>query len=354
MIVLITGGGGMIGQAIAKRHLAAGDQVFIYDTFVNSYRDYENLAGILINNRGNSYSSTERSQDLLRSFFRKLKPDILSIQGSLVSVGESQARPQHYLNNNIGHVSMLIQLMQEVYLPKRIMLAGSMGPYGEGRRECLKCGLIQVYSGHRKVMIPTCSRCQSSTKALPMREDQTLLPLNQYAVSKRSQEDVLRVFALTTNIPTVSLRYFSVYGDDAPPQNPHTGVLSIIGNKILNHSEVELNEDGDQTRDLVHCDDCANAHFHFCHLTMEEPFLALNIGTGVRSSLHKIAGAMLQQMGSSKRLMFNHRIRPGDARDCESDTKLGETLGWRATINLENKIPLYCNWLLENREKFTL
>lgn len=321
MRVLITGGDGMIGQEIAKQHLALGDEVYIYDAHVNPYLDYTNCVGTHLN-----------ENEPIASVLYRINPNIISHQAALVSVGRSQYNISDFVLYNVQFTADLLQaILDTKTFPEMFVHAGSMGPYGEGYPN------------------------------FPITETVPFKPKSVYGVTKAAQEELIRVFSQTYMMPAVSLRYFSVYSTEQSPLNPYTGVLSIIGNQLLNAETVELYEDGRQTRDLINVRDVA-----FANLKAEsyldkirsrgEPYFStFNIGTGKRTTLLEIAVKMESLMGIPKIINCNRKIRAGDVHHIFANTeKANSILDWRPTFNLQEDIPTYCTYLMDNREKFTV
>ena len=138
MKVLVLGGKGLIGQAIVKHHLSKGDDVYTWDDESNKFNDYSNCIG-----KDLYIWNSEYNCETLKEALIKYKFDIISHQAAYVGVGDSQLNPKKYLDNNIGITSELLQAMIDTGIfPERLILAGSMGPYGEGNRICSECGEI--------------------------------------------------------------------------------------------------------------------------------------------------------------------------------------------------------------------
>jgi dTDP-L-rhamnose 4-epimerase len=325
MKILITGGRGFIGQEIAKLHIECGDEVYLYDLKVNPYVDYNK-----------PYFGIDLTENSLQMILLQHTFDIISHQGAVVGVGESQYQIQKYFHYNVEGTAELLQaILNSKKLPNKILFAGSMGPYGEG-----------AYKKENGRFVP-----------IPTKENFKLDPKSIYALTKKMQEELLSAFAQIYNVSVISLRYFSVYSDTFPPLNPLTGVLSIIGNKIINGKAIELYEDGEQTRDLVHSYDVARAHYLACHctLTRSVPLLPINIGTGKNYSMNYIAKKMKEYLHSDKEIVHTHTHRFGDIKNMIADNTYAKVwLGWEPTINLEDSIKSYCEFLKEHWDEFTI
>ena len=342
MNILVTGGYGLIGQAIVKKHISEGDTVYVWDNRSNPYVDYNNVQGIdLYSTHGNLYSAI-KDYDF----------DIISIQASKVGVGESQYKPGEYLMNNLSCVTEIIQACVDLNkFPKKIMFAGSMGPYGEG--EYLSKELEPWYP-YNKYIRDNMEQELYFGKGLSLDETINKNPVSFYALSKMFQEQTLELFSKLYNVPVISLRYFSVYGNMQNPNNPYTGMLSIIANKILNSDVIELNEDGLQTRDLIHCDDIADIHNIICKNKTGCMFYSYNIGTGQSITLKELAEKMIDYTNCTKKLVFNNKVRKGDIKhSCANISKIKQMYNWEPKIKLEDSIKEYCNFIIQNKKSFT-
>ena len=342
--ILITGGGGLIGQAIAKRHLLAGDDVYIYDTRVNPYNDYSNLAGTDVS------GITDISELLSQRKF-----DVISHQAAYVGVGESQYNIYKYVNNNVNFTASLLQTLErnKQLLPDRFLLGGSMGPYGEGPYGCDEHGLC--YPSRKGVPTPTCTICDRALIPLAISEECLTNPKSIYGFTKNAQEQMVKVFAETYGMRTISLRYFSVYGLQSNPNNPFTGVRSIIANKILNNDVVKMYEDGSQTRDLICADDVAEAHLLACTMPQATLFEPYNIGTEVSTPLRVIAERMIAGIGPDKTLIFTDEYRSGDIKFSLSNCgKFRMRSGWSPSIGIDAAIEDYNKYISQHRERFTI
>lgn len=324
MRVLITGGGGLVGQAIAKAHVNMGDEVFIYDTRLNRFNDYSNLVGTDVSIKDKERKLFYTIDDIIKRYD---KFDVISHQAALVGVGQSQYDIYNYVNNNVLFTASLIQaLLDSKKFPDKIIHAGSMGPYGSLTSD--------IFSATENCI-----------------QD----PQSIYAVTKQAQENLLKIFSHAYNVQCISLRYFSVYSTDQNPLNPYTGIISIIANQLLNNDVVELYGDGNQTRDLINVNDVARAHYLASITSLSEIFCPINIGSGVSYSLNEIAHFMRDCMGIEKPIVFNGKYRSGDIKYMRADiTKADRLLKWKPKYNLYDDIKRYCKFVIENKEKFSV
>ncbi len=343
--ILIIGGAGLIGSAIAKYHLSKNDEVYIIDNKSNKFNDYLDFE--------NEKLGIDVTKIPLNELFLKHEFDIISHQAASVGVGESQYEIKKYINNNVGYTAELLQaIVISKRFPKKLILASSMGPYGEGLYECATHGKRIIKKQRDTVEIKSISCC-GNMLPIPNHEDIERYPQSIYGTTKLMQEEMFRVFAETYNTPTIALRYFSVYGTECNPNNPFTGVLSIIANKIINNHSVDLNEDGTQTRDLIHADDIAEVHHIVSNKKLDNIFEYFNIATGASYALKDIATEMIKILAPDRKLLFNKRMRKGDIKNSFADiNKAKQLLEWEAKIKLPDSIIKYCEFVKNNWNKY--
>src|SRR6266446_1135813 len=146
----------------------------------------------------------------------------------------------------------------------------------------------QVHGGGRSRYLPSPVELIHGDICDPRTVRKALFPTSVYAITKQDQEQLSLVLGRAYGIPTVALRYFNVYGDRQELSNPYTGVCAIFSARLLNDQHPLVFEDGEQTRDFTHVSDIVQANL----LALESDrtdFLALNIGTGVATSVLQIA-----------------------------------------------------------------
>jgi dTDP-L-rhamnose 4-epimerase len=283
------------------------------------------------------------------------KFDVISHQAANVGVGESQYEIKKYVDNNIGFTGELLQalLKNRKMMPPRIILAGSMGPYGEGPFYCAEHHI--VYPKRLNIRKPNCPICNGEIHPMSINENAERIPKSIYGLTKMAQEDMVRIFSDVYGVDVISLRYFSVYGENSNPNNPYTGVLSIIANKILNSDVVKLYEDGSQTRDLISAIDVADAHWHVSNLPIGNKFDAFNVGTGHSVNIEYVARKMVDIMSPGKTIEFTNEYRSGDIKySCADISKLTNATNWQPTHTIDESITRYCSYVMKHECNFNL
>lgn len=273
--ILITGGAGMIGQEIARQLLGSSSngvsdewEIFLYDDFSNPWTPKQGFKGKLLSGS-------------IKSILRLKHFDVISHQASMVSVGKSMYNPEECFRQNVQFTAELIQAMIESEYKGKIILASSMGVYGNDGSPC-----------------------------------------SFYGLSKQYQEDMLGMYAKTYGAKLAILRYFSVYGMQSA-ENPYTGILSIIVNQMATQNEIELYEDGMQTRDMIHVRDVAKAHNRAIGKLDTRVYFLSDVSTGVQYALADIVAMVQREFASNRPVRFNGKTRAGDIKKVDSSNTVG-------------------------------
>lgn len=149
--------------------------------------------------------------------------------------------------------------------------------------------------------------------AIPMREDAMVQPLSPYGVTKLAAEHLCLLYTANYGVPTVSLRFFTVYG---PRQRPDMGFHRFI-KAALDHTPITLYGDGEQTRDFTYVDDIVAA---LMAAGDRGPAGGVyNIGGGSRVSINQVL-AQIAEIAGHPLDVRREAAQKGDMRDTFADT----------------------------------
>jgi UDP-glucose 4-epimerase len=153
-------------------------------------------------------------------------------------------------------------------------------------------------------------------------------PKSPYAAQKYMGEIYCRTWTNVYGLPTVSLRYFNIYGPRFNPTGPY---VSVIGRFLMQRKEgvpLSITGDGEQTRDFVHVRDIAGANL----MAAERPGIGhgevFNIGSGESHSVLSVA-----KLIGGPTVHIEPRLEPRHSRAATSYTNA--LLGWKPEITLE-------------------
>jgi UDP-glucose 4-epimerase len=212
-----------------------------------------------------------------------------------------------YTANNIEATQVLLEACTKVSL-ERIVYASSSSVYGDNT-------------------------------PMPMREDARLEPVSPYGVSKLAAEHLCYLYHVNYRLPTVSLRYFTVYG---PRQRPDMGFHIFLRAAILNEP-ITVYGDGEQTRDFTFVADAVSATIAVA--THGIPGRVYNIGGGSRVSINQVI-EMIARVSGRRPLITVDPAQKGDMRHTYADTRLARTdLGFEPAVGLEEGLAAEHQWL---------
>ena len=186
-------------------------------------------------------------------------------------------------------------------------------------------------AGAEKFVYSASSSAYGDQNTLPLTEDMRVNPKSPYGLQKYIGELYCKIFYEVYGLPTVSLRYFNVYG---PRYNPEGDYALVIGKFIKQKRQgkpLTITGDGSQTRDFTHVSDVVQANI----LAMESDKVGkgdvINIGGGSNTSINALAsliGGPVQYIEA--------RL---ESKDTLADIKKAkELLGWEPKMQFEEGI----------------
>ncbi|MFI7337737.1 NAD-dependent epimerase/dehydratase family protein [Streptomyces sp. NPDC050085] len=332
MRVLITGGAGFIGSRVTAALTSRGHEPVVLDALLPTAHasaprlpDAEFVEGDV------------RDPEAVRRVLRGV--DAVCHQAAMVGLGKDFADAPGYVSINDLGTAVLLAEMAAARV-SRLVLAGSMVVYGEGRYTCPAHG--DVRPGPRTVgdleagrFEPQCPCCGADLTPGLVGEDAPADPRNVYATTKLAQEHLTAAWARATGGRAVSLRYHNVYGPGMPRDTPYAGVASLFRSALARGEAPRVFEDGGQRRDFVHVADVAAANV----LALEsvggrEPgrMTAYNTGSGRPHTVGEMAAALGTAHGGPAPVVTGE-YRLGDVRHITADSaRLRAELGWEPRV----------------------
>jgi len=166
---------------------------------------------------------------------------------------------------------------------------------------------------------------------LPLHEGMVPQPKSPYALHKHIGEHYCRIFSLVYGLPTVSLRYFNLYGPNADPNGPYAQAIIKFIDQRAHGKPMTITGDGEQTRDSVHVRDVVRANMLAAASSKVGRGEVINIGSGVDYSVNAIAALI-----GGETTYIPPRIEP---RHTRADITLAkQLLDWAPTISLQEGI----------------
>lgn len=319
MRVLVTGGAGFIGSHVVEALEAHGHEPVVYDARLDPESDVRN-----------PYAVRQALTGV----------DAVSHQAAMVGLGVGFADAAEYVSRNDLGTAVLLTAMADTGV-RRLVLAGSMVVYGEGRYECERHGVVRP--GPRAVadldagrFEPPCPQCGSDLAPGLVAEDAPVDPRNVYATTKLAQEHLAAAWARATGGTAVSLRYHNVYGPGMPRDTPYAGVASFFRSALARDEAPRVFEDGRQRRDFVHVRDVAAANVAALEagsaVVPEGALRAYNTGSGDPRTVGEMANELAEAYGGPEPVVTGE-YRMGDVRHITADSaRLRAELGWKAGV----------------------
>ncbi|MCH0539795.1 NAD-dependent epimerase/dehydratase family protein [Streptomyces sp. MUM 203J] len=331
MRVLVTGGAGFIGSHIVDALVAQGHEPVVMDALLAGAHGEE------AEPPPGSVRADVRDPDAVRALLRGV--DAVCHQAAMVGLGKDFADAPDYVSCNDLGTAVLLAAMAETGVG-RLVLAGSMVVYGEGRYDCPAHG--RVRPGPRAEpdlrdgrFEPGCPRCGAPLAPGLVGEDAPVDPRNVYAATKLTQEHLAASWARATGGRAVALRYHNVYGPRMPRDTPYAGVASLFRSALARGEAPRVFEDGGQRRDFVHVRDVAAANLAALEALGQQPRGALtpyNTGSGEPHTVGEMATVLADAAGGPAPVVTGE-YRLGDVRHITADSaRLRAALGWRPEV----------------------
>ena len=305
---LVTGVAGFIGSNVAEALIAQGHDVIGIDCFLDYYpREMKerNIAEL-------------RNQDAFQLLEKPigeidLGPLVAEVDAIFHLAAQAGVRASWgqefsiYTENNISATQRLLEASVGQEL-QAFVYASSSSVYGDNAE-------------------------------LPMREDVALHPVSPYGVSKLAAEMLCHLYFINYAVPTVSLRYFTVYG---PRQRPDMAFHRLLLSTLA-HEEFHLFGDGKQTRDFTFVKDAVQATLGAAEKGRHGS--VYNVGGGSRVSMLEV----IQEIENVTGAQIQSRHEPsqkGDMRDTYADTsRAKKDLDYRPSVTLREGLEAEWNWL---------
>lgn len=318
MKALVTGAAGFIGSHLTEKLLIEGYEVIGVDCFIDYYprkvKD-SNLQAFIDNP-----DFTFIEDNLLNLDLKGLLSEVDYVfhqaaqAGVRASWGESF---EIYTDNNIRATQQLLEAAKEVDI-KKFVYASSSSVYGD-------------------------------TDQLPMKETNRLQPVSPYGVSKLAAEHLCYLYWKNFRVPTVSLRYFTVFGERQRPEM----AFHIFIKSILEGKPVVIFGDGQQSRNFTHVDDIVRANL----LAAESELTGevFNIGGDGEGVVLNDAISLIEKNLGIEAVREYREVAKGDVRHTSADTtRAQELLGYRPKVDFKEGLKREIDWLRVMKERGVL
>lgn len=347
MRILITGGAGFIGTALACALAPHAEEVVLLDSMHPDVHGDDPQAPAIEGVRFiyGDVTSSRVWRELLEERMPTTIVHLAAETGTGLSLSQAT---RHGHVNVVGTTTMLDALFQESRRPEHIILTSSRAVYGEGQ-----------WMADGKTYYPEIRTRQDLLKrrwsprstlpgdgvSLPSRAGITEpRPTNIYAATKLAQEHVLAAWTAATGTALSVLRLQNVYGPGQSLINSYTGVLALFARLSVSRQPINLYEDGRAIRDFVYIDDVVQAIVKALTI-IPDGIRLVDIGSGRATTLTEVA-EMMSAREKAPIPVVSGKFREGDVRAASCDiTAAKAEIDYKPTYDLHTGLAELLEWV---------
>jgi UDP-glucose 4-epimerase len=302
---LVTGGAGFIGSHIAEALVRQDHDVRILDNIsTGKMENFESFADNVTFVEGDI-----RDNGVVENAMKGV--DFVIHQAALASVPRSIDDPSSSNQVNVqGTLNLLVAAKANGV--KRFVYASSSSVYGD-------------------------------SEELPKREDMTPSPKSPYAISKLAGEYYCVVFGELYDLPTVSLRYFNVFGPRQDPNSQYAAVIPLFVKALLSGERATIFGDGEQSRDFTYIENVVAGNLLAATSTTRGARV-YNLACGQRFTLNVLYDRLKTIIGSDAEAIFE-APRPGDVKHSQAAIEAVEReLGFKPAVGFDDGLERTVKW----------
>lgn len=203
------------------------------------------------------------------------------------------------------------------------------------------CRAPEVAGTLKKLVYASSSSVYGDAESLPTVETMRPKPLSPYGVSKLAAEHLCLLYDKEFNVPTTSLRYFTVYG---PRQRPDMAFRRFI-TAALKSEEIRVFDNGEQSRDFTFISDIVQANIDAA--LAQTRGSVFNIGGGSRVTVNQVLELISEIVGKKLNVKYLPR-EYGDVKHTAADTREAlRAFSYAAKVSLKDGLVMQANWLKE-------
>jgi len=319
MRILVTGGAGFIGGHLAEAFVRDGHSVTVLD-ILDPYYDVgikqhtiETATEAAADGDGSyefiegSVTNAELVEELIED------TDVVYHQAAQAGVRTSVENPHKPNRINVEGTLTVLEAAKDADV-RRVVNASSSSVYGK-------------------------------PEYLPYDEAHPTTPVSPYGVSKLAAEQYTRVFNEIYGLPTVSLRYFTVYG---PRMRPNMAISNFVS-RCRNGEPPVVYGTGEQTRDFTYIDDVIGANRTLLETDSADGEV-LNIGSTDTIDIYTLAETVRDEIDPSLAIEHDDR-QAGDAEHTHADiSRAAAALSYEPTRTIREGLGEFIDWYDQNRE----
>lgn len=300
--VIVTGGMGFIGSHLTEE-LLEGNEVTVIDNEATG--KLENIEHLLDNK------------------------NLTLIKGSIVDLNLTEIFQGKDYVFHLAAIPSVPRSVKDPYSSNEANVTGT-----------LKVLIAAKDAGIKKVIFSSSSSVYGDTPTLPKREDMPVGPQSPYAITKATGEMYCKVFQDIYGLPTVSLRYFNVFGPRQDPNSQYAAVIPKFITAILNDESPVIYGDGEQSRDFTFVKNVVDANILSCESDKTGVF---NIACGRRITINQLVDCINEIQGKGIKSVYADP-RPGDIKHSLADILRARGFGYNPKDEFKEELAKTIIW----------
>ena len=345
--VLVTGGAGFIGTALAQRLAPTAERWVVLDNLhpqVHPGRErpaeLDPAATLVVGD-----VTDPAAWDAVLA---ETRPDVVVHLAAETGTAQSlHEATRHAEVNVVGTTAMLDAFGRAGQVPPHLVLSSSRAVYGEGQWRRASGDLFSPgQRSHAQFEaaqwdFPGATPVPSTAAVTPP------APTSVYGATKLAQEHILRAWTSSHDARLSVLRLQNVYGPGQSLINPYTGIVSLFSQLAAKGESIPIYEDGRIVRDFVFIDDIADAFVDVIRNGPRDAAAAYDVGSGVGTTILDLARLVAEYHGAPEPTVTG-AYRDGDVRhaECTIDATL-EALDWAPQWDVKRGIAALQRWIAE-------
>lgn len=351
--ILITGGAGFIGSNLALKLINKGYNVTVLDNLSPQIHgtnpEQTSPLYISIKNKVNFKKGSVTDRHAWEEVLEN--QSIVVHLAAETGTGQSMYEIDKYVTANVGGTSLLLDILaNKKHSVKKVVVASTRAIYGEGKYFCPEHQFVYPLAREEANLSNgdfecKCPICNKTVSLVATTEDSLIHPTSVYGITKQNQEQMVMTVCPTIGIVPTALRYQNVFGAGQSLSNPYTGILSIFSTRIKNGNDINIFEDGKESRDFIYIDDVVEATI----LSIEKESAAnqvFNVGTGVAIDVNTVANSLIKEYNSTIKSIISKNYRLGDIRHNFADiSKIKSLLNFEPKVDFNTGIHKFTDWV---------
>jgi dTDP-L-rhamnose 4-epimerase len=346
--VLITGGAGFVGCALASKLLEQGADVVVFDNLHPQVHPGPGLPARLP--KGVRFVPGDVTVGAnWQTLFKYFTPDVVVHLAAETGTGQSLTEAnRHAMVNVSGTAQLLDALTRTRHVPRLFLLPSSRAVYGDGAWQDERGQVFyptgRLHADLEKGIWDHRGADGGRAVALPHRAAETRPnPISIYGATKLAQEHLLAAWARAFGCGLTVLRLQNVYGPGQSPTNSYTGVLTLFAKLARERQTLEIYEDGQIVRDFVYIDDVVSAMM-LAMATGGSAVRTYDIGCGAPTTIEVVARWLARRFAAPDPVVGG-KFRDGDVRAASCDIEAARRgLGYQPLTSVEAGLEALARW----------